>query len=210
MLSGTTGPLTAAPCACRFAANPLPSIAASSIFTQPSHIARDTAILHYGNRSSRRFALAPSFSPVIFSIRHLAPFRRSFQSSSPQFLIAAAGAQPVTLSGQAPAEALKVPRHTAMIGSPRTDDGIGNDTMSEEDCGGTFGAPVGADTTAIKTAAQEAYAASGATLRTKRPPGMVKRSIAMHVGYVGTAFKGKTRRAGDVTSGKCDGKGTRD
>ncbi|GLC40018.1 hypothetical protein PLESTB_001520100 [Pleodorina starrii] len=43
---------------------------------------------------------------------------------------------------------------------------------------------------AAKAAAQAAYAASGSVLRTKRPPGMVKRSIAMHLGYVGTAFKG--------------------
>ncbi|GFR46264.1 hypothetical protein Agub_g7817 [Astrephomene gubernaculifera] len=46
---------------------------------------------------------------------------------------------------------------------------------------------------AAKAAAAAAYAASGAAndgLRTKRPAGHVKRCVAMHVGYVGTAFNG--------------------
>ncbi|KXZ42898.1 hypothetical protein GPECTOR_112g268 [Gonium pectorale] len=43
---------------------------------------------------------------------------------------------------------------------------------------------------ASKAAAAAAYAASGGQLRTKRPPGMVKRSVALHLGYVGTAFNG--------------------
>ena len=45
---------------------------------------------------------------------------------------------------------------------------------------------------AAKAAAEDEYAATGGPLRTKRPPGMIKRSIAMHVGYVGTAFNGET------------------
>ncbi|KAG2499459.1 hypothetical protein HYH03_002406 [Edaphochlamys debaryana] len=47
-----------------------------------------------------------------------------------------------------------------------------------------------AEAAAAKAVAQAAYAAQGGTLRTKRPPGMVKRSVALHMGYVGTEFNG--------------------
>ncbi len=42
-----------------------------------------------------------------------------------------------------------------------------------------------------RDAAAAAYEAQGAEgLRSKRPPGTVKRSVALHIGYVGTAFSG--------------------
>ncbi len=59
--------------------------------------------------------------------------------------------------------------------------------------GGREGSP--ADDAVAKATARAAadaeYAASGGVLRTKRPPGMVKRSVAIHLAYVGTAFKGE-------------------
>lgn len=58
--------------------------------------------------------------------------------------------------------------------------------------GGSEGSP--ADDAVAKATARAAadaeYAAGGGVLRTKRPPGMVKRSVAIHLAYVGTAFKG--------------------
>lgn len=59
--------------------------------------------------------------------------------------------------------------------------------------GGSEGSP--ADDAVAKATARAAadaeYAAGGGVLRTKRPPGMVKRSVAIHLAYVGTAFKGE-------------------
>jgi hypothetical protein len=43
----------------------------------------------------------------------------------------------------------------------------------------------------------EAYLASGSELRTKRPEGMVKRSVAIQIGYIGTAFRGGCRCHGN-------------
>lgn len=42
-----------------------------------------------------------------------------------------------------------------------------------------------------KAAALATYTAGGSNLRTKRPPGLVKRTVAIHLGYIGTAFRGR-------------------
>ncbi|GIL74652.1 hypothetical protein Vretifemale_4577 [Volvox reticuliferus] len=221
MLHRTASPLSAAPPAHRVAASKLPVIAAFISKTSFYHLASSEVIKSpslsvryryrhspfpqlngtYDNRSGRfRTLRNGAHWPVALAIGFPSPHQSPLLPKGCQTGFSAATAESPMVASQAQLETAAC-SHAAGSSIPAVSVSSGTN-MADTALAEAFPLPSQSATSpsaraAAKAAAEAAYAAAGGALRTKRPPGMVKRSIAMHVGYVGTAFKGlQVNRAG--------------
>ncbi|GLI69411.1 hypothetical protein VaNZ11_014017 [Volvox africanus] len=214
MLHRTAGPLSAAPRAHRVAASNLPVIAGFIYQTSFCHLASSLVIRSPSISTRYRYSRSPfpqlngihdSRPGRLRTLRNVTHWRVTLAISAPsphrilllskgcQRGFSAAAAESAMVTSKAEPETAACSQATAsrilavsVSSGTDTSDAVPVDASPQPSQSAI--SPSGRE--AAKAAAEAAYAASGGALRTKRPPGMVKRSIAMHLGYVGTAFKG--------------------